>query len=229
MIGPTPPSAEAKNHMSTGLPRGKTIIDVFSDLMGYLFKSTKSLFISSDINAESRWNSASLELVLTHPNGWGGLQQGQLRAAAVQAGVIPGTKEGLSRVHFVTEGEASFNFCVTHTQAGETLKVWHQSNHHALVYYLTYQQFGDSVLIVDAGGGTIDISSYTVLKNAPLQVEELFQPKCQPPRLQSSLWSLKRSYKVCCREVNSSRPGRGRWSKVGPGIAPPLRFPLNSN
>jgi len=37
---------------------------------------------------------------------------------------------------------------------------------------------GDKVLVIDAGGGTIDISSYTVLDNAPLQAEELFQPKC---------------------------------------------------
>ena len=35
------------------------------------------------------------------------------------------------------------------------------------------------MLVVDAGGGTIDISSYVVTNNAPLQVEELFRPECQ--------------------------------------------------
>ena len=35
------------------------------------------------------------------------------------------------------------------------------------------------MLIVDAGGGTIDISSYVVTSDAPLQVEELFRPECQ--------------------------------------------------
>ena len=126
MIGPTQPSAEMKKHMSTDLPRGKTIIDVFSDLMGYLFESTRTLFVSYDPNAERRWNSVSheIEFLLTHPNEWGGPQQSQLRAAAVRAGIVPGTQEGLSRIHFVTEGEASFNFCVTHTQAGEVMKVW---------------------------------------------------------------------------------------------------------
>jgi len=126
MIGPTQPSAELKNHMSTDLPRGKTIIDVFSDFIGYLFSSTKALFVSSDPNGERRWNSLSreIELVLTHPNGWIGSQQSQLRTAAVRAGIVPDTQEGFSRVHFVTEGEASFNFCVTHTQAGEDMKVW---------------------------------------------------------------------------------------------------------
>ena len=41
-------------------------------------------------------------------------------------------------------------------------------------------QLGEQVLIIDAGGGTIDISTYTVLNNRPLQVEELYEPKCEP-------------------------------------------------
>ena len=60
--------------MSTNLPTGKTIVDVFSDFMRYLFNSTKALFISSDQIGKHRWDSVSrdIELVLTHPNGWGG-------------------------------------------------------------------------------------------------------------------------------------------------------------
>ena len=136
IIGPTEPSAVLKDLMTTTLPKGKTIIDVFSDFIRYLFDSTKTLFISSDPNGERRWNAVSheIELVLTHPNGWGGLQQSQLRTAAVRAGVVPDTQEGLSRVHFVTEGEASFNFCATHTQAGKNMKVWHYSHYYPLVW-----------------------------------------------------------------------------------------------
>jgi hypothetical protein len=95
--------------------------------MRYLFDSTKALFISSDQNGEHRWNSVSrnIELVLTHPNEWCGPQQSKLRTAAIWANIVPDTPEGHARVHFVTEGEASFNFCVTHTQAGENLKVWY--------------------------------------------------------------------------------------------------------
>lgn len=117
--------------MSAELPHGKTIVDVFSDMMRYLFDSTKTLYISTDPNAESRWNSAAsngIELVLTHPNGWEGPQQSQMRTAAIRAGIVPDTPEGRNRVNFVTEGEASFNFCVTQTQSGKKLKVqcyWH--------------------------------------------------------------------------------------------------------
>ena len=125
MLGPTEPGAALKKQMSSELPRGKTIIDVFSDFMRYLFDSTKALFISSEQNGEVRWNavSSSIELVLTHPNGWGGPQQSQLRTAAIQAKIVPDKLEGHGMVHFVTEGEASLHFCATHTQSGEKLKV----------------------------------------------------------------------------------------------------------
>ena len=111
--------------MISKLPRGKTVLDVYADFMGYLFESTKALFKTSEPNGELMWNSVSnnIELILTHPNGWGGPQQAQLRTAAVKAGVVPDTPAGHSRVQFVTEGEASFSFCATRTLAGRNLKV----------------------------------------------------------------------------------------------------------
>ena len=126
MISPTEPPAAMKDQMDTQLPKGKTIIDVFANFMRYLFDSTKELFKASEPNGELRWDRVSdtIELVLTHPNGWRGPQQTQLRTAAVRAGIVPDTPAGRSRVHFVTEGEASFNFCATHTEAGRDLKVY---------------------------------------------------------------------------------------------------------
>ena len=111
--------------MTPMLPKGKTIIDVYADFMGYLFESTKELFKSSEPGGGRIWDtvSNSIELVLTHPNGWGGLQQSRLRSAAVKARIVPDTPTGHSKVHFVTEGEAGFNFCATRTQAGRNLKV----------------------------------------------------------------------------------------------------------
>ena len=124
MLSPLELPIAMKDQMSTELPRGKTIIDIFADFMRYLFDSTEALFKSSEPNV--RWDSIStIELVLTHPNGWRGPQQTQLRTAAVKAGIVPDTPAGHSRVHFVTEGEASFSFCATHTQTGKDLKVCH--------------------------------------------------------------------------------------------------------
>lgn len=138
LLGPTEPPQALKDQMSKNLPKGKTIVDIFSDFMKYLFDSTKTLFISSNEIGEHQWNSVSgkIELVLTHPNGWGGPQQSQLRTAAIQAGIIPDTPEGRSRVHFVTEGEASFNFCVTQSLSGENLKVWIPWHHLHLCYFV---------------------------------------------------------------------------------------------
>ena len=33
--------------------------------------------------------------------------------------------------------------------------------------------------MINAGGGTVDISTYKVLSNGPLRVEELYEPKCE--------------------------------------------------
>ena len=125
MISSAELPAAMKAQMSTQLPQGKTIVDVFADFMRYLFDSTGALFKSSEPNGGLKWDSVSnnIELVLSHPNGWGGIQQTQLRTAAVKAGIVPNTPAGRSRVHFVTEGEASFCFCATETQAGKNLKV----------------------------------------------------------------------------------------------------------
>lgn len=89
--------------------------------MRYLFDSTKTYLKDFEWNGESRWDSVSenVELVLTHPNGWGDPQRTQLRDAAVRAGIVPD-----SRVHFVTEGEAALNF-FAHAQTDRNLKVGH--------------------------------------------------------------------------------------------------------
>jgi len=127
MLSPAGVPPAMKDQMSTQLPKGKTIIDVFADFMRYLFDSTKAFFKAAESNGELRWDSISdnIELVLTHPNGWGDPQQIQLRNAAIRAGIVPNTSLGRASVHFITEGEATFNFCATHTEAGSNLKVRH--------------------------------------------------------------------------------------------------------
>ena len=130
MLSPSDLSAAMVDQMSMELPKGKTIVDVFADFMRYLYDSTEVLFKSSEPNV--KWDSISvIELVLTHPNGWKGPQQSQLRAAAVKVGLIQDTPAEPARVHFVSEGEASFNFCATNTQAGENLQVCRVASAHS--------------------------------------------------------------------------------------------------
>lgn len=112
------------------------------------------------------------------PPEWvGGPQQTKLRTAAIKAGIVPDTPAGRNSVRFVSEGEASFSFCASQTLAGKGLGV--RRCPYLKLAFLKFSQSGDQVLIIDAGGGTIDISTYKVINNRPLQVEELYEPRCK--------------------------------------------------
>jgi len=106
------------------LPQGKSIIDLFADFISYLFDSTIAHIKEVEPTGEVLWRSfgPTVEIVLTHPNGWEGHQQELMRKAVVQAAIF-NEEDARSRVSFVTEGEASFNYCVTNTRSGELLEV----------------------------------------------------------------------------------------------------------
>ncbi|KAJ3503552.1 hypothetical protein NLJ89_g8379 [Agrocybe chaxingu] len=151
------------------LPRGKKVVDVLADFLGYL-KACAAAFIQS-AHGNDLWESIagkedekadSIIYILAHPNGWEGAQQATMREAAVKAGLIRDEKE--DRLSFVTEGEASLHYAV---QQG-------------LVDMNTLKK-GDGVAIIDAGGGTIDISSYTkaaMIKKDQGTFEENSPPQC---------------------------------------------------
>jgi len=116
--------ATVKKHMTAELPKGKSIQDIFVDFIRYLFGSAKAFIQESEPMGKDLWESLgnNIDLVLSHPNGWEGSEQEFLRKAVVLASVIP-EKEALSRVSFVTEGEATFDFCATNTKSGDYLEV----------------------------------------------------------------------------------------------------------
>ncbi len=60
------------------------------------------------------WNSVEddINFILSHPNGWEGRQQSEMRNAAISAGLVKSEAEALDRVSFVTEGEASLHYCL---------------------------------------------------------------------------------------------------------------------
>ena len=220
MISPTELPAAMKAQMSAQLPKGKTIIDIFADFMRYLFDSTKTLLEASEPDGELRWSSVSnnIELVLTHPSGWGGPQQTQLRTAAIKAGIVSNTPAGHPRVHFVTEGEAKLNFCVTNTQAGKDLKVCRTRLSLPKTGFLMCSQPGTRAVIVDAGDGTIDISTYMILSNEPLQMEELHETKCERHQLSRGI-SLFNSFHFRLAPRWGVRYGEGkgdgpRWAQT---------------
>jgi len=114
----------AKKRMTPDLPKGKSLQDIFADFIRYLFDSAKAYIQECEQMGELLWESLehNIDLILTHPNGWEGREQEFLRKSVVRASVFT-EKEALSRVSFITEGEANFNFCVANTKSGELLEV----------------------------------------------------------------------------------------------------------
>ncbi|TFK63659.1 hypothetical protein BDN72DRAFT_963759 [Pluteus cervinus] len=145
------------------LPPGKSIIDVFSDFLRYLYHCTETFIREHHPNGQQLWLSvrSTVEIILSHPNGWEFCQQDQMRRAAVRAELVPDLDQGYKRIHFVTEGEASLHFCISNNVNTEAMKR------------------GGRILVIDAGGGTIDISSYgRKMEDGRQFYEELSRAEC---------------------------------------------------
>ncbi|KAF8632437.1 hypothetical protein AX15_001880 [Amanita polypyramis BW_CC] len=144
------------------LPRGVTAVDIFADLMRYLYRCTKEYVEQSHASGDILWASldGKKHFVLSHPNGWGGLEQSQMREAAIRAGLVSSMDMAEERISFVTEGEASLNYCIYNGLSKDAFKD------------------GQGVIIVDAGGGTIDISAYTQSSPSGATYEEISTPQC---------------------------------------------------
>ncbi|KAF9476870.1 hypothetical protein BDN70DRAFT_881863 [Pholiota conissans] len=145
------------------LPLNKTVVEVFADFLAYLFECASSYIQDTHANGVDLWASVKgqIDFVLSHPNGWEGTQQAEMRKAAVLASLIPDTTAGHGRLSFVTEGEASLHFAIQNGLPTGAMKK------------------GDGVVIVDAGGGTVDVSSYSRNTSASKETfEEVAAPQC---------------------------------------------------
>ncbi|KAG8996766.1 hypothetical protein FRB90_012640 [Tulasnella sp. 427] len=170
------------------LPQGKAVVDVLSDFLGYIHDCVRTRVGKTHVDGDKIWDSlrGSAHFVLSHPNGWGSRQQKIMRKAAILAGLVPDTPEGNERIEFVTEGEASFHWCVEQAIAEDALKE------------------DTRIVVADSGGGTIDVSSFTVTTTKPLRLKEMRAPDC----------ALEGSITVTERFVNSMR-SKLRSTKYG--------------
>ncbi|TFY59588.1 hypothetical protein EVJ58_g5687 [Rhodofomes roseus] len=133
----------------------KSVVQIFADYLAYIYKCAQDYVSDSHTTGRKILESGTpIEFILSHPNGWGGKQQSRMRQAARLAGLVPDVEAGNTRIHFVSEGEASLHFCIVNGLIGDLL----QENKH--------------IMVVDAGGGTVDLSTYKVIKSIPLNVVE---------------------------------------------------------
>lgn len=108
------------------LPLAKTIVQVFADFLKYLLECASRYIQESEVNGVSLWASVKndIDFVLSHPNGWDGMEQEKLRSAAVLGGLVPDTPDGHARISCVSEGEASLHFIIQRGELSANLKVF---------------------------------------------------------------------------------------------------------
>ncbi|KAJ2928083.1 hypothetical protein H1R20_g9013, partial [Candolleomyces eurysporus] len=147
------------------LPPGKTVVAVISDYLKYMLHCAELYVKDTHVNGPEFWRSmeGEIDYVLSHPNGWEGAQQDQMRKAAIMAGLISDNPAGHARISFVTEGEASLHFSIQNGLPTGAMTT------------------GDGVVMVDAGGGTVDISAYgrtSAGSDRDTVFEEIAPPQC---------------------------------------------------
>jgi hypothetical protein len=101
-----------------------------------------------------------------------------MRQAAILAGLVMDTPTDKDRIEFITEGEASLNFCIEHGLLNESIEVSRGLSTSLIVHQVDTKKSGNGVIIVDAGGGTVDISSYAHRPSSK-EFEEIAAPQCK--------------------------------------------------
>ncbi|KZT65648.1 hypothetical protein DAEQUDRAFT_731208 [Daedalea quercina L-15889] len=164
----------------------KSVTEILADYLAYIFKCAKDFISDTNPIGRQILSSANtpIDFVLSHPNGWSGPQQNNMRRAAILARLIPDNDEGISRLQFVTEGEASLQFCIATGLGNDVIRE------------------GNYVTIIDCGGGTIDLSTYRVVDSQPVTVEENVIPDCL---IQGSTMVNRRAEELLREKLRQSR------------------------
>ncbi|KAG6840363.1 hypothetical protein C0991_007179 [Blastosporella zonata] len=143
------------------LPPNKDVEQLFADMFLYLTRCTLEFIEDTHVNG-AELVQANIEYIIAHPNGWKGAPQARLRRAAVLAGLVTDTPSDHSRIHFVEEGEAALHFCLRNAASSMVAD--------------EMKAEGKGILVVDAGGGTVDLSAYELRGNNVFH--EVRTPKC---------------------------------------------------
>ena len=146
------------------LPPNLTIRAVYTDMLSYVFKAATRFAETKFIDSQGLhpWPRLreTFEVCLAIPNGWGHREQDVLRQAAALAGIL-NPADASTRLHFVSEAEASVHFTV---QCGQS-PAWLRK--------------GTVFAVCDVGGSTADTTVYRCTQIIPqLAFEEVMASEC---------------------------------------------------
>lgn len=149
------------------LPFAKRAVDILGDFIKYLFERAKAFIQERHITFSWSNHEDRIEYIFTYPNGWEGVPQQLYRRAIERAGLIPSTPEGRARVHLLTEGEATLHLGLANPSEEK------------IDYEATDSL--QSVVVIDAGGATINVSMFSVTTD-PISCEEIASAECMQLR-----------------------------------------------
>ncbi|QRV91897.1 heat shock protein 70 kDa 12A [Ceratobasidium sp. AG-Ba] len=149
------------------LPPGMKVDQIYVDFLEYLLHHTRAFFQDTTFLGEKEWETLSenMEVVIAHPNGWGTREQGVLRTAATRGGWST-MRRAHDQILFVTEAEASVQFCLDDSRTSSALS------------RLDFQP-NMNIIVCDAGGSTVDTTVYKVAATEPmLELKEVKSSAC---------------------------------------------------
>ncbi|KAF8603201.1 hypothetical protein BDV93DRAFT_493856 [Ceratobasidium sp. AG-I] len=156
-----PQSMRAQDNITLcPLPFGVSLATIYTDFLDYLLQHTQSYFEDHVIDGSKIWRELgpNMVVVLAHPNGWAIREQNFLREAMRN---VKWSYGGSCHISFVTEGEASVHFCMSHSNMDSAL---HPNT---------------DLIVCDAGGSTVDSTAYHVQQTTPtLELKERKASAC---------------------------------------------------
>ncbi|KAI1108354.1 hypothetical protein F5Y14DRAFT_457113 [Nemania sp. NC0429] len=131
---------------------GKTAVQLVGEYLKVLW--SHSLKQICNAKGQDLISGMPIKVVLTVPAIWPEYARNRMREAAKLAGILEDRKAGKTTFSFISEPEAAAIATAPELSGRADLKI------------------GDSFIVVDVGGGTLDIISYKLNKLEPLSVSE---------------------------------------------------------
>lgn len=132
--------------------RGGGSFDTLSLIAEYLRWMRKLAVSQISQSLTAAWDEKEIRWCLTVPAIWSDDAKGLMRQAAIEAGMIDAGAADASRLNLVLEPEAAAIYCQQQTKKSAQFQI----------------QPGRSFMVVDAGGGTVDITTHQVTQTGEL-------------------------------------------------------------